>query len=63
MIPFCRTVDECAKVVSIMEEEGLHRGPDFKVWLMAEIPANIILADKFNQYVDGYPSVPTTLRC
>ena len=54
MIPFCRTVDECAKVVSIMEEEGLHRGPDFKVWLMAEIPANIILADKFNQYVDGY---------
>jgi pyruvate,water dikinase len=54
MIPFCRTVDECAKVVHIMEEEGLHRGPDFKVWLMAEIPANIILADKFNQFVDGY---------
>lgn len=54
MIPFCRTVDECAKVVSIMAEEGLHRGPDFKVWLMAEIPANIILADKFNQFVDGY---------
>ena len=54
MIPFCRTVDECAKVVQIMAEEGLHRGPDFKVWLMAEIPANIILADKFNQFVDGY---------
>jgi pyruvate,water dikinase len=54
MIPFCRTVDECAKVVHIMEEEGLHRGPDFKVWLMAEIPANIILADQFNQYIDGY---------
>jgi pyruvate,water dikinase len=54
MIPFCRTVDECAKVVHIMEEEGLHRGPDFKVWLMAEIPSNIILADKFNQFVDGY---------
>jgi pyruvate,water dikinase len=54
MIPFCRTVEECAKVVRIMEEEGLHRGPDFKVWLMAEIPANIILADQFNAFVDGY---------
>ena len=54
MIPFCRTVEECAKVVGIMEEEGLRRGPDFKVWLMAEIPANIILADQFNKFVDGY---------
>jgi len=54
MIPFCRTVEECAKVVGIMEEEGLVRGPDFKVWLMAEIPSNIILADQFNRYVDGY---------
>ena len=54
MIPFCRTVDEARKVVEIMAEEGLHRGPDFKVWLMAEIPANIILADQFNQFVDGY---------
>ena len=54
MIPFCRTVDECRKVVAIMEEEGLRRSADFKVWLMAEIPANIILADQFNDYVDGY---------
>ena len=54
MIPFCRTVDEARKVVEIMAEEGLHRGPDFKVWLMAEIPANIILADQFNRFVDGY---------
>lgn len=54
MIPFCRTVEECEKVVSIMKEEGLERGPDFKVWLMAEIPSNIILADKFCAYVDGF---------
>lgn len=54
MIPFCRTVEECREVVAIMEEEGLRRGPDFKVWLMAEIPSNIILADQFNQFVDGY---------
>lgn len=54
MIPFCRTVDEAAKIVAIMKEEGLERGPDFKLFLMAEIPANIILADQFNQFVDGY---------
>jgi len=54
MIPFCRTVDEAAKVTELMAEEGLRRSADFKVWLMAEIPSNIILADQFNQYVDGY---------
>lgn len=54
MIPFCRTVDEAEKVTQLMAQEGLKRGPDFKVWLMAEIPANIILADRFNKYVDGY---------
>lgn len=54
MIPFCRTVEEIGKVTMLMAEEGLRRGPDFKVWLMAEIPSNIILADQFNKYVDGY---------
>ena len=54
MIPFCRTVEECEKVISIMKEEGLERGPDFKIWLMAEIPSNILLADKFSKYVDGF---------
>ena len=41
-------------MVKIMAECGLERGKDFKVWLMAEIPSNIILADQFNKYVDGY---------
>lgn len=54
MIPFCRTVDEAEKVTAIMREEGLKRGPDFKLLLMAEIPANILLADRFNKFVDGY---------
>ena len=54
MIPFCRNVEECEKVVNIMASCGLARSKDFKVWLMAEIPANIILADQFNKYVDGY---------
>lgn len=54
MIPFCRTVEEMEQIVDLMATEGLRRGPDFKVWLMAEIPSNIILADKFNRFVDGY---------
>lgn len=54
MIPFCRSVEECEKVTALMAQEGLTRGKDFKVWLMAEIPANIILADQFNKFVDGY---------
>ncbi len=54
MIPFTRTVDELKKVVKLMEDNGLERTKDFKLFLMAEIPSNIILADRFNQYVDGY---------
>ena len=54
MIPFVRTVDEAKKVTDIMAAEGLQRGADFKVYMMAEIPSNIILADQFNQYIDGY---------
>ncbi|RJS74963.1 phosphoenolpyruvate synthase [Candidatus Bathyarchaeota archaeon] len=54
MIPFCRRVEEIEKINKIFEEEGLRRGPDFKVWLMAEIPSNCLVADKFNKYVDGY---------
>ena len=54
MIPFVRTVDEARKVTDIMRNEGLVRGADFKVYMMAEIPSNIILADQFNQFIDGY---------
>jgi pyruvate,water dikinase len=54
MLPFVRTVEEAEKCIKILEEEGLKRSPDFKVWLMAEIPSNVILADQFNKFVDGY---------
>jgi len=54
MVPFCRRVEEMEKINKIFEEEGLHRGPDFQVWLMAEVPSNCLVADKFNKYVDGY---------
>lgn len=54
MIPFVRRVDELRKVTEIMREQGLERSEDFKVYMMAEIPSNIILADQFNKYIDGY---------
>lgn len=54
MIPFVRTVDEARKVTTIMANEGLVRSDDFKIYMMAEIPSNIILADQFNEFVDGY---------
>ena len=47
MIPFVRTVDELRRTKEILEAEGLKRGPDFKLWMMTEIPANIFIMDKF----------------
>jgi pyruvate,water dikinase len=55
MIPFCRTLDEADKVLDIMASQGLERGKnDLRVYVMAEIPANIILADQFAQRFDGF---------
>ena len=54
MIPFCRTPDECQNVLDTMKEYGLERGVNnLKVYLMCEIPSNVIEADKFSQYIDG----------
>jgi pyruvate,water dikinase len=47
MIPFVRSVNELAQTIRIMEAEGLRRSEDFKIWMMVEIPSNIILLDKF----------------
>ena len=55
MVPFCRTPQELEKVLSIMEENGLKRGKDgLEIYLMAELPSNIILADQFAQMIDGF---------
>jgi pyruvate,water dikinase len=54
MIPFCRTPDECAKVLETMKQFGLERGKDnLQVYIMCEIPSNVIEADLFSPYVDG----------
>ena len=55
MIPFCRTVEEGKKVVSLMESFGLKRGDDgLEIYVMAEIPSNVILAEEFSKVFDGF---------
>ena len=54
MIPFVRTVDEMAKVKKLVEDSGLVRGPDFKLWMMCEVPSNVILLEEFIKLgIDG----------
>ncbi|TSC95998.1 MAG: pyruvate, water dikinase [Parcubacteria group bacterium Athens1014_26] len=55
MIPFCRTPEEGRRVVEIMETHGLDRKKDkeLKIYVMCEIPSNILLADEFLDIFDG----------
>lgn len=55
MVPFCRTVEELIKVQEVMKEYGLERGKEgLELFLMAELPSNIILAEEFAQHIDGF---------
>ncbi len=55
MVPFCRTVEEGERVLGAMKEGGLVRGErGLEVYVMAEIPSNIILADRFGKIFDGF---------
>jgi pyruvate,water dikinase len=47
MIPFVRTVSQMAECMKMIEASGLRQGPDFKIWMMCEVPSNVILLDKF----------------
>ncbi len=47
MIPFVRTVEELKRTKAILEQEGLVRSEDFKLWMMVEVPSNIFLIEKF----------------
>lgn len=54
MIPFVRTVKELREVKKILSKNDLHRSPTFKLWMMVEIPSNVILLDKFiEEGIDG----------
>ena len=55
MIPFCRTVSELLRVYEVMAEYGLKRGVNgLEVYLMAELPSNVILAEAFADHIDGF---------
>jgi pyruvate,water dikinase len=55
MIPFCRTIEEGKKVQAVMAEAGLKRGVNgLKLYVMCEIPSNVILADEFAKIFDGF---------
>lgn len=55
MIPFCRTVEEGRKVLEVMAEHGLKRGEDgLEIYIMCEIPSNVIQAEAFAEIFDGF---------
>jgi len=56
MIPFCRTIDEANKVIEVMAANGLDRKKDssLEIYMMAEIPSNVLLAEKFAEIFDGF---------
>lgn len=55
MVPFVRTVNEAAQVVSLLEEYGLKRGENgLRLIMMCELPSNALLADEFLEHFDGF---------
>jgi pyruvate,water dikinase len=55
MIPFIRTLEEAAKVIELLEAEGLKRGENgLRVIMMCELPSNALMADEFLEYFDGF---------
>jgi pyruvate, water dikinase len=55
MVPFCRTPEEADRVLAVMAENGLERGKDgLLVYMMCEIPSNVLLAEEFAQRFDGF---------
>jgi pyruvate,water dikinase len=55
MIPFCRTVEEADKVLKVMAENGLQRAHNgLQVYVMCEIPSNVVLVEAFAQRFDGF---------
>jgi pyruvate, water dikinase len=54
MLPFVRTTWEVKKCIELIENAGLRRGPDFKVWLMAEVPSIVFMGREFAELCDGF---------
>lgn len=55
MVPFCRSIDEAERTLEVLSENGLERGKnDLEIYVMAEIPANVVLAEEFAELFDGF---------
>jgi len=55
MVPFCRDLNEARQVLDIMAEAGLTQGENgFEVYMMVEIPSNVVLAREFAELFDGF---------
>ncbi|MPQ93359.1 phosphoenolpyruvate synthase [Thioclava sp. JE_KL1] len=55
MVPFCRTPEEADRVLAVMAEEGLVRGSNgLQIYVMCEVPSNVILAEEFAKRFDGF---------
>ncbi|MBI0583692.1 MAG: phosphoenolpyruvate synthase [Methanomassiliicoccus sp.] len=54
MLPFVRTVEEVQRIERMMNDVGLYRGNDFKLYLMAEVPVIIFMAEEFAEVCDGF---------
>jgi pyruvate, water dikinase len=55
MIPFCRTLEEGRRVLAELEKNGLRRGDhELEVYVMCEIPNNVVLAEEFSELFDGF---------
>ena len=55
MVPFCRTINEGKKVIKIMAQNGLKKGKNkLELYVMCEVPSNVILADDFAKIFDGF---------
>lgn len=54
MFPFVRTTWEVERCLEILQQNGLERGENFKVWIMAEVPSVVFLAEEFAELCDGF---------
>ncbi|WP_400203628.1 phosphoenolpyruvate synthase [Candidatus Methanomassiliicoccus intestinalis] len=54
MLPFVRTIDEVVEIEKMMNEIGLYRSKDFKLYLMAEVPAVVFMVEEFAEHCDAF---------
>ncbi|MCA9508334.1 MAG: phosphoenolpyruvate synthase [Myxococcales bacterium] len=54
MVPFVRTINEARSIIEVLAKNGISSGPDLKIIMMCEVPSNVVMADEFLQFFDGF---------